>query len=273
MKVKLSTKTNKLLMSLGTVALVAGLSVNSGMVHADTTSDSQATTDQTQLNAHKDLQAYNNPLTAQQVTTTVGQLPAPQAGVANWSSLPAGTTAVWNMDPDIDKAGISYGQIIVSFPDGSASALAVYVNTTGTDASNIQNTGKTDDAKNETVTDNNNIDTKGSNQAAVTTTSDSANKDTKVAKSTTNQDSEEPVTVSTVSQGDGQVITKDNTNIAESIAPKTEGAVIENETSHVAGDGALPQTNSKSSILGVISGAMLAILGLVGLVTVKERKN
>lgn len=126
---------NRKLTSLIAVAFLAlGFSV-SGTVHADTTDNSTSSVVltkeeknmQADSEAHKDLQAYQNPLTAQELTAEVGQLPDAQAGIANWDSLPAGTTAVWNMKPQIDQVGRSYGQVIVTFPDGSASALAVYV--------------------------------------------------------------------------------------------------------------------------------------------------
>ena len=237
---KLSTKKNKLFMGLGALALIATLGLSSQSVKAADTND-QAKIDQDQLNAHKDLQAYNYPLTAQELTTTVGQLPSAEAGVANWSSLPTGTTAVWNMNPDISKAGLSYGQIIVTFPDGSASALAVDVKTTDDSAS-----VKEENSSDSDVTTNDTTDTNVDQADQIDT----------------------PVTVSDVKKG--QVITKDGSNAPEAIAPKTEAAVIENETSHVDGDGALPQTSSKNTVLTLISGIMLAILGL-GMITVKER--
>ncbi|QNQ81509.1 Rib/alpha-like domain-containing protein [Lactobacillus sp. PV034] len=239
---KLSTKKNKLFMGLGALALVATLGLTSQSVKAADTND-QAKVDQDQLNAHKDLQAYNYPLTAQELTTTVGELPSAEAGVANWSSLPAGTTAVWNMNPDISKAGMSYGQIIVTFPDGSASALAVDVKTTDSAAVKDESQAASEDS----VTSND----EDSTQAA----SDTSNVS-------------EPVTVSDVKQN--KVIEKDGANAPEAVAPKTEAAVIENEASHVEGDGALPQTGSKNVIVTLISGMML-VLASLGLFAVKER--
>lgn len=129
-------KVNKrsIITSLGAAAMLASLSVGGTAFAASTTStdSSTATTDQaknyqTQLEEHKNLQAYTNPLTVQALTTTKGVLPNATSGISNWSQVPAGTVAAWDNKPEVNKAGTSYGTVYVTFPDGSRSRLAVYV--------------------------------------------------------------------------------------------------------------------------------------------------
>lgn len=123
-------KKRSIITSLGAAAMLASLSVGGTAFAAST--DSTATTDQaktyqTQLEEHKNLQAYTNPLTVQALTTTKGVLPDATSGISNWSQVPAGTVAAWDNKPEVNKAGTSYGTVYVTFPDGSRSRLAVYV--------------------------------------------------------------------------------------------------------------------------------------------------
>lgn len=124
-------KKRSIITSLGAAAMLASLSVG-GTAFAASTDSSTATTDQaktyqTQLEEHKNLQAYTNPLTVQALTTTKGVLPDATSGISNWSQVPAGTVAAWDNKPEVNKAGTSYGTVYVTFPDGSRSRLAVYV--------------------------------------------------------------------------------------------------------------------------------------------------
>ena len=127
-------KKRSIITSLGAAAMLASLSVGGTAFAASTTNtdSSTATTDQaktyqTQLEEHKNLQAYTNPLTVQALTTTKGVLPDATSGISNWSQVPAGTVAAWDNMPEVNKAGTSYGTVYVTFPDGSRSRLAVYV--------------------------------------------------------------------------------------------------------------------------------------------------
>ena len=127
-------KKRSIITSLGAAAMLASLSVGGTAFAASTTStdSSTATTDQaktyqTQLEEHKNLQAYTNPLTVRALTTTKGVLPDATSGISNWSQVPAGTVAAWDNKPEVNKAGTSYGTVYVTFPDGSRSRLAVYV--------------------------------------------------------------------------------------------------------------------------------------------------
>ncbi|WP_278415841.1 Rib/alpha-like domain-containing protein [Lactobacillus taiwanensis] len=127
-------KKRSIITSLGAAAMLASLSVGGTAFAASTTNtDSgtattdQAKTYQTQLEEHKNLQAYTNPLTVQALTTTKGVLPDATSGISNWSQVPAGTVAAWDNKPEVNKAGTSYGTVYVTFPDGSRSRLAVYV--------------------------------------------------------------------------------------------------------------------------------------------------
>lgn len=127
-------KKRSIITSLGAAAMLASLSVGGPAFAASTinTDSSTATTDQaktyqTQLEEHKNLQAYTNPLTVRALTTTKGVLPDATSGISNWSQVPAGTVAAWDNKPEVNKAGTSYGTVYVTFPDGSRSRLAVYV--------------------------------------------------------------------------------------------------------------------------------------------------
>ncbi len=127
-------KKRSIITSLGAAAMLASLSVGGTAFAASTTNtDSgtattdQAKTYQTQLEEHKNLQAYTNLLTVQALTTTKGVLPDATSGISNWSQVPAGTVAAWDNKPEVNKAGTSYGTVYVTFPDGSRSRLAVYV--------------------------------------------------------------------------------------------------------------------------------------------------
>ncbi|OYR88745.1 cell wall protein [Lactobacillus taiwanensis] len=149
-------KKRSIITSLGAAAMLASLSVGGTAFAASTTNtdSSTATTDQaktyqTQLEEHKNLQAYTNPLTVQALTTTKGILPDATSGISNWSQVPAGTVAAWDNKPEVNKAGTSYGTVYVTFPDGSRSRLAVYVTVKDSAASqSSKNTNTTSSDKN-----------------------------------------------------------------------------------------------------------------------------
>lgn len=174
----LDKKAKKLVSGVGATLLVASLGLSSGIAFADdaqssssTVSSSSSVTSSSNTSSSssssetskpasnevtipdgyknkEDFQAYQNPLVAATLSTTVGNLPSAESGVSNWSSLPAGTTAYWNMQPDVSKDGESYGQIIVNFPDGSSSNLAVHVNTkTSSSKSDSQSNSDSDDSQ------------------------------------------------------------------------------------------------------------------------------
>lgn len=149
-------KKRSIITSLGAAAMLASLSVGGTAFAASTTNtdSSTATTDQaktyqTQLEEHKNLQAYTNPLTVRALTTTKGVLPDATSGISNWSQVPAGTVAAWDNKPEVNKAGTSYGTVYVTFPDGSRSRLAVYVTVKDSAASqSSENTNTTSSNKN-----------------------------------------------------------------------------------------------------------------------------
>lgn len=149
-------KKRSIITSLGAAAMLASLSVGGTAFAASTTSTNsstaatdQAKTYQTQLEEHKNLQAYTNPLTVQALTTTKGVLPDATSGISNWSQVPAGTVAAWDNKPEVNKAGTSYGTVYVTFPDGSRSRLAVYVTVKDSAASqSSENTNTTSSDKN-----------------------------------------------------------------------------------------------------------------------------
>lgn len=252
---QLNKTVKKLALTLGAAGLVASMGLQSSVVKADTTSDQtvKATYDQKMdqdLKDHKNLQAYRNPLVAASLVTSLNQLPEAQAGVSNWDSLPAGTTAKWNMEPDVSKTGRSYGQIIVTFPDGSASNLAVYVTTkdnaaSDTEPDSTQSPVAAED--NDSQTSENSSKTDGfSVQSPVIV------RDAKNAQSSENSNSTTDANVAT---------------------PKSEGAVVTDETAHVAGDNELPQTNAKNTLAMITAGmvAIIASLGLIAKNLIKER--
>ncbi len=149
-------KKRSIITSLGAAAMLASLSVGGTAFAASTTNtdSSTATTDQaktyqTQLEEHKNLQAYTSPLTVRALTTTKGVLPDATSGISNWSQVPAGTVAAWDNKPEVNKAGTSYGTVYVTFPDGSRSRLAVYVTVKDSAASqSSENTNTTSSNKN-----------------------------------------------------------------------------------------------------------------------------
>lgn len=151
-------KKRSIITSLGAAAMLASLSIGGTAFAASTTNaDSntettdQAKTYQTQLEEHKNLQAYTNPLTAQALTTTKGVLPDATSGISNWNQVPAGTVAAWDNKPEVNKAGTSYGTVYVTFPDGSRSRLAVYVTVKDSAASQSSEDTNTTSSNKKTV--------------------------------------------------------------------------------------------------------------------------
>lgn len=141
-------KKRNIMTGLGAAALLASLSLNGTAFAASTDSANagaeQAKTYQTQLEQHKNLQAYTNPLSVKTLTTTKGVLPDATSGISNWSTVPAGTVANWDKTPEINKVGTSYGTVYVTFPDGSRSRLAVYVTVKDTAVSQDSKASKKD---------------------------------------------------------------------------------------------------------------------------------
>lgn len=183
--------------SFGAAALLASLSLGGTAMAADTdngaANNDQAQTYKTQLEQHKNLQAYTHPLSVQTLTTTKGNLPAATSGISNWGSVPAGTTAAWDNEPDVSKAGTSYGTVYVTFPDGSRSRLAVYVTVkddgagkTVTKGSNVAGTAASKGAQ--TATKNNDTAKSADSNSSVkgATTADKDKVDT--SKSNENKD-------------------------------------------------------------------------------------
>ncbi|CCI81521.1 Rib/alpha-like domain-containing protein [Lactobacillus hominis] len=240
---QLNKTIKKLALTLTAAGIISGVGFQSSVVKADTVKeDSKATYNASMdqdLKDHKNLQAYRNPLIAASLTTPVNEVPQAQLGVSNWDSLPAGTTAKWNMEPDVSKAGTSYGQIIVTFPDGSASNLAVYV--TASDSSK---------------------------QAPVEDEQQPAN---------TEKENDQSSVQSPVIVRDANNVKTNarNNNVKENstVAPQSQSSVVSDETAHVAGDAKLPQTSAKNAVVIMMMGVMtiIASLSLIARNLIKER--
>ena len=84
----------------------------------------QPTTPTTQTDADK-----NDPQ-GQDITTTLGTVPAAQSGISNTSELPAGTTYTWSQTPNVYSKGSHPGVIQVNYPDGSKDYVPVNVTVT-----------------------------------------------------------------------------------------------------------------------------------------------
>lgn len=172
---------------LGAAALLASLSLN-GTAFAATTDSAnagaeQAKTYQTQLEQHKNLQAYTNPLSVKALTTTKGVLPDATSGISNWNTVPAGTVANWDQTPELNKVGTSYGTVYVTFPDGSRSRLAVYVT--------VKDTAAQDSKTNKSNVKSNSSTSVSSSDASKQSSSLKEDVEKSTAKVNTNKSSDE----------------------------------------------------------------------------------
>ena len=247
-------KKRNIMTSLGAAAMLASLSL-SGTALAETTDNAntdsnQAQTYKTQLEQHKNLQAYTNPLTVKTLTTTKGVLPEATNGISNWSTVPAGTVAAWDQKPEINKAGTSYGTVYVTFPDGSRSRLAVYVTVKDTVASQDSKT-----AKNDASSDSSNA-TEQNKSASQSATSDV---DKKTTKETTSNDSS--------NSDNKEVVVKDlgSTTVTEkkvSVNNNSKDKSSKKSTNPVSVAAQLPETEGKAvNPFIVIGGLVMAIAG------------
>lgn len=255
-------KKRSIITSLGAAAMLASLSVGGTAFAASTTSTDHAKNYQTQLEEHKNLQAYTNPLTVQALTTTKGVLPDATSGISNWSQVPAGTVAAWDNKPEVNKAGTSYGTVYVTFPDGSRSRLAVYVtvkdgaasqssentNTTSSDKSSSAAVASKSTAKNSQVEGESKTSAKDTdNDTEKTTTVDKADKD-QAAKSS--------------SKSNKDVVVKDlgSTTVTEKNVSVVSNSKDKDKSSNpISAATRLPETVAKATNpFVIICGALIA---------------
>lgn len=273
---KMNLKFKKLLIVLGVSTMAIGLGAGANTAYADSPSDNKSQEYEEGLKEHQGLQAYNYPLVAAELTTTKGQLPSAQSGISNWSSLPAGTTAAWDKQPTVDQDGKSYGTVIVTFPDKSASVIAVYV-TVKSDVSSQSSSGeispksavdssdvKAATAKTQEKADAQNKEAAKSVQADSESSADNESKDNKAASQ--NSSADEAANANSTNDSNDQVIVKDvkteyNKQKAtpKSEQPTTKSAQISNTAA--ASNAELPQTQAKQSGIAIISGIAMAIVG------------
>lgn len=262
-------KKRSIITSLGAAAMLASLSVGGTAFAASTTSvnSSTATTDQaktyqTQLEEHKNLQAYNNPLTVQALTTTKGVLPDATSGISNWSQVPAGTVAVWDNKPDVNKAGTSYGTVYVTFPDGSRSRLAVYVTVKdGAASQSSENTTTTT-----TSSDKNSSAAVASKSTAkssqVESEAKTSAKDTDTEKTTTVDKADKDQAAKSSSKSDKDVVVKDlgSTTVTEkNVSVVSNSKDKDKDSNPISVATRLPETVAKATNpLVIIFGALIA---------------
>lgn len=262
-------KKRSIITSLGAAAMLASLSVGGTAFAASTTSvnSSTATTDQaktyqTQLEEHKNLQAYTNPLTVQALTTTKGVLPDATSGISNWSQVPAGTVAAWDNKPDVNKAGTSYGTVYVTFPDGSRSRLAVYVTVKDGAASqsseNITTTTTSSD-KNSSAAVASKSTAKSSQVESEAKTSA---KDTDTEKSTIVDKADKDQAAKSSSKSDKDVVVKDlgSTTVTEkNVSVVSNSKDKDKDSNPISVATRLPETVAKATNpLVIIFGALIA---------------
>ncbi|MBP2057959.1 Rib/alpha/Esp surface antigen-like repeat protein [Lactobacillus colini] len=262
---KANSNLKKIMTVLGVSTIAVGLISNT--VYADSPSDNKSQEYQEGLKEHQDLQAYNYPLVAAELTTDKGELPAAESGVSNWTSLPAGTTAYWHKQPEINQVGKSYGTIIVTFPDKSASVIAVYVTVkadSSEDAPNQKSEINTSELKKATAAAQEQADAK--NKAALSavkssekneSNSESQTESTDASSDAATNNANDQVIVKNVktvynkpNEGKQETTTK-NDQISNTVAP--------NNTE-------LPRTQAKQSNLVIIGGVMTVFVGLVATV-------
>ncbi|WP_436340497.1 Rib/alpha-like domain-containing protein [Lactobacillus johnsonii] len=255
--------------SLGAAAMLASLSVGGTAFAASTTStdSSTATTDQaktyqTQLEEHKNLQAYTNPLTVQALTTTKGVLPDATSGISNWSQVPAGTVAAWDNKPDVNKAGTSYGTVYVTFPDGSRSRLAVYVTVkdgAASQSSENTTTTTTSSDKNSSAAVASKLNAKSSQVESEAKTSA---KDTDTEKSTIVDKADKDQAAKSSSKSDKDVVVKDlgSTTVTEkNVSVVSNSKDKDKDSNPISVATRLPETVAKATNpLVIIFGALIA---------------
>ena len=261
-------KKRSIITSLGAAAMLASLSVGGTAFAASTTStdSSTATTDQaktyqTQLEEHKNLQAYTNPLTVQALTTTKGVLPDATSGISNWSQVPAGTVAAWDNKPEVNKAGTSYGTVYVTFPDGSRSRLAVYVTVKDSAASqSSKNTNTTSSNKNssaavasKSIAKSSQVESEAKTSAKDTDTEKSTTVDNKADKDQASQSS---------SKSNQDVVVKDlgSTTVTEKNVSVVSNSKDKDKSSNpISVATRLPETVAKATNpFVIICGALIA---------------
>lgn len=262
-------KKRSIITSLGAAAMLASLSVGGTAFAASTTSvnSSTATTDQaktyqTQLEEHKNLQAYTNPLTVQALTTTKGVLPDATSGISNWSQVPAGTVAAWDNKPEVNKAGTSYGTVYVTFPDGSRSRLAVYVtvkDSAASQSSEDTNTTTTSSDKNSSAAVASKSTAKSSRVESEAKTSA---KDTDTEKTTTVDKADKDQAAKSSSKSDKDVVVKDlgSTTVTEKNVSVVSNSKDKDKNSNpISVATRLPETVAKTTNpLVIIFGALIA---------------
>lgn len=261
-------KKRSIITSLGAAAMLASLSVGGTAFAASTTStdSSTATTDQaktyqTQLEEHKNLQAYTNPLTVQALTTTKGVLPDATSGISNWSQVPAGTVAAWDNKPEVNKAGTSYGTVYVTFPDGSRSRLAVYVTVKDSAASpSSEKTNTTSSNKNssaavasKSIAKSSQVESEAKTSAKDTDTEKSTTVDNKADKDQASQSS---------SKSNQDVVVKDlgSTTVTEKNVSVVSNSKDKDKSSNpISVATRLPETVAKATNpFVIICGALIA---------------
>lgn len=257
-------KKRSIITSLGAAAMLASLSVG-GTAFAASTDSSTATTDQaktyqTQLEEHKNLQAYTNPLTVQALTTTKGVLPDATSGISNWSQVPAGTVAAWDNKPEVNKAGTSYGTVYVTFPDGSRSRLAVYVTVKdGAASQSSENTNTTSSNKNSSAAVASKSTAKSSQVESETKTSA---KDTDTQKSTTVDKADKDQASKSSSKSNKDVVVKDlgSTTVTEKNVSVVSNSKDKDKSSNpISVATRLPETVAKATNpFVIICGALIA---------------
>lgn len=264
-------KKRNIITSLGAAAMLASLSVGGTAFAASTTSadSSTATTDQaksyqTQLEEHKNLQAYTNPLTVQALTTTKGVLPDATSGISNWSQVPAGTVAAWDNKPEVNKAGTSYGTVYVTFPDGSRSRLAVYVTVKDSAASqSSENTNTTSSDKNSSAAVASKSTAKSSQVESEAKTSA---KDTDTEKSTIVDKADKDQAAKSSSKSDKDVVVKDlgSTTVTEkNVSVVSNSKDKDKDSNPISVATRLPETVAKATNpLVIIFGALIAAVSL-----------
>lgn len=260
-------KKRSIITSLGAAAMLASLSVGGTAFAASTTSvnSSTATTDQaktyqTQLEEHKNLQAYTNPLTVQALTTTKGVLPDATSGISNWSQVPAGTVAAWDNKPEVNKAGTSYGTVYVTFPDGSRSRLAVYVTVKdGVASQSSENTNTTSSDKNSSAAVASKSTAKSSQVESEAKTSA---KDTDTEKTTTVDKADKDQAAKSSSKSDKDVVVKDlgSTTVTEkNVSVVSNSKNKDKDSNPISVATRLPETVAKATNpLVIIFGALIA---------------
>ncbi|MGI1818573.1 Rib/alpha-like domain-containing protein [Lactobacillus johnsonii] len=260
-------KKRSIITSLGAAAMLASLSVGGTAFAASTTSadSSTATTDQaktyqTQLEEHKNLQAYTNPLTVQALTTTKGVLPDATSGISNWSQVPAGTVAAWDNKPEVNKAGTSYGTVYVTFPDGSRSRLAVYVTVKDSAASqSSEDTNTTSSTKNSSAAVASKSTAKSSQVESEVKTSA---KDTDTEKTTTVDKADKDQAAKSSSKANKDVVVKDlgSTTVTEKNVSVVSNSKDKDKSSNpISVATRLPETVAKATNpFVIICGALIA---------------